>query len=102
AGVEGEDVFLRRLGIHRDQKVDFLLSTVVPAFARTNRVPGRKSRDVGREHVLARYRYTHEEDRSQQDEVGGLAARSVDGGDLETEIVDDALFSRCDLLFLNL
>ena len=28
--------------------------------------------------------------RAQQDEVGGLAAGAVDGGDLDAEIVDDA------------
>ena len=35
--------------------------------------------------------HAHQEDRSQQDQVGGLAARSVDGGDLDAEVVDDAL-----------
>ena len=31
-------------------------------------------------------------------QVGGLAARSVDGGDLNAEIVDDALSMRGDVL----
>ena len=39
---------------------------------------------------LPRHGDAHLEDRPQQDEIGGLAAGSVDGGDLDGEIVDDA------------
>ena len=35
--------------------------------------------------------HAHQENRPQQHHVGGLAARAVDGRDLDAEVVDDAL-----------
>src|SRR5689334_23388853 len=43
-----------------------------------------------REHVLAGHRNTHLEDGVEQNEIRGLTAGAVDGGDLDGEIVDDA------------
>ncbi len=89
ARLEREDVFLRGLRIHRDEEVDFLLPADVAALVRADGVPGRQAGDVRREQVLARHRHAHLEDRAQQDEVRRLAARSVDRGDLDAEVVDD-------------
>ena len=87
--------------IGRKKEVDFLVAmnpetaredvlTLAPG-AGADRVPRGQPRNVRREHVLAGYRHTHLEDRPQKHEIRGLAARSVDGGDLDGEIVDDAL-----------
>jgi hypothetical protein len=62
ARLERQHIFLRGLGIHRDEEVHFLLARDVVPLARANRVPGREPGDVRREHVLARDRDTHEED----------------------------------------
>ena len=94
AGRQREHVFLGRFRVHRHEEVDFLLAADVALGARADGVPGGQARDVRREHVLARHRHAHLEDRAQQHHVGGLAARSVDGGDLDGEIVDDALGAR--------
>src|SRR5262249_14430111 len=99
--LESQDVLFGRLSIHRDEEIDFFLPSDVPALARADGVPSGQPRDVRREHVLARNRDTPEEDRPQQDQIGGLAAGSVDGGDLNAEIVDDALLAACRRLFLN-
>ena len=53
---ERHDVFLRRLRVHGDEEVDFLLTPDVPALAGPDGVPRRQPRDVRREHVLARNR----------------------------------------------
>ncbi len=90
AGVEGEDVLAGGLGIHRDQEVDLLLPGNVAVLVGPDRVPGRQAGDVGGEQVLAGDGDPHLEDGAQQDEIGGLAAGPVDGGDLDTEVVDDA------------
>ncbi len=89
AGIQRQHVFLGRLRIHRDEEIHFLLAANVSALAGSNRVPGGQAGDVRREHVLPGYRHAHQKDGPEQDEVGGLASRSVDGGDLDAEIVDD-------------
>src|SRR5262249_41787422 len=101
AGIERQNVFLSRFGVHRDQEIDLFLPGDVPALAGSNRVPGREPGDVRREHVLAGHRNAHEEKRPQEHQVGGLAAGSVDGCDLNAEIVDDALAARFGGAFLN-
>ncbi len=67
----------------------------VTVLARADRVPGRQTLDIRREQVLAADRDAHAEQRADQDLIGGLAARSVLGGDHEGKIVDDrcALFT---------
>ena len=89
ARVERQHVLFGRFRIHGHEEIDFLLSPDVAALARADGVPGRQPRDVRREHVLARNRYAHQQDGAKEDEIGGLAARSVDGRDLNAEIVDD-------------
>ena len=101
ARIERQDVFLCRLRVHRNQEVDFLLACDVSALARPNRVPGRQAGDIRRKHVLARDGDAHEQNRAQQHEVGRLAAGAVDGGHLEAEVVDHALFTLMGLFFLN-
>src|SRR5207245_1576120 len=49
----------------------------------------------------ARRRDAHQEEGTEEHEVGRLAAGAVDGGDLDTEVVDDALLSGSALLTLN-
>ena len=99
--LERHDVFLRRLRVHGDEEVDFLLTPDIPALAGPNGVPGREPRDVRREHVLARNRNPHQQDGAKEDKVGGLAARSVDRRDLNAEIVDDFGLRRDGLLLGN-
>ena len=70
ARLERHHVFLRRLRVHRDQEVDFLLARDVAVLAGANRVPGRQARDVRREQVLARDRDAHLEDGAQKHDVG--------------------------------
>ena len=57
--LQGEDVFLGGLGIHRDDEVDFLLASDVALLVRPDGVPRGQPRDVRGEHVLARHRDTH-------------------------------------------
>jgi hypothetical protein len=99
--IERQDIFFRRLRIHGDEEVDFLLARKIASLAGSNRVPRRQSRDVRREHVLARHGHAHQQNRSEQDHVRRLAPRSVDGGDLDAEVVDDALASALRTLLLN-
>jgi hypothetical protein len=101
AGIERQDIFLGCFRVHRDEEIDFLLTRDVVALARSDGVPGWQPGDIGREHVLARDRHAHEEHGTQQHHVGRLASRSVDGGHLNTEIVDDTLARRGALFFLN-
>ncbi len=101
ARIQRQHVFLRRLGVHRDEEVDFLLPGDVAALAGPNRVPGGQPGDVGREHVLAGHGNAHQENRTEEHEVGRLAARAIDGGDLDAEIVDDPLLARRSPLLLN-
>ena len=89
ARLEREHVVFRALRVHRDQNVDFLLAAHVPAMIRADRVPRRQAGDVRRKQVLPRHGDAHLEDGPQQDEVRRLAARSVDRGDLDAEVVDD-------------
>ena len=89
ARVERHRVLFGRFRVHGHEEVDFLFPPDVAALARADGVPRGQPRDVRREHVLARNRYAHQQDRAQEHEVGGLAARPVDGGHLNAEIVDD-------------
>src|SRR4029453_4003822 len=88
---ERQPVLFRRLGLHRDEEVDRLLAAELTPLTGADRVPRGQAGDVRREHVLPGGRNTHEEERSQEDHVGSLTARPVDGGDLDAEIVYDAL-----------
>ena len=51
--------------IARKKEIDLLLSRDVVPLAGADGVPGGQARDVRREHVLARYRHAHEQDRSE-------------------------------------
>ena len=88
ARLERQHVLVRGLRVHRDEEVDLLLARDVAVPVGADGVPGRQPGDVGREEVLAGDRHAHLEDRPQQDEVGGLAARAVDRRHLDAEIVD--------------
>ena len=101
ARIERQDVFFRGFRVHRNQEVDFLFPSDIAALAGANRVPGREAGDIRREHVLPGYRDTHQENRAQQDHVGRLATRAIDGRHLDAEIVHDALGAGCGFLFLN-
>ena len=89
AGLERQHVLARRLGVHRDQEVDFLLARDVAVLVGADGEPGRQARDVRREEVLAGDGMPIWKMDAQQHEVGGLAARAVDRGDLDAEVVDD-------------
>ncbi len=91
AGGQGQHIFLGRLGVHGDQEVHLFLPSDVALVTGADGVPGRQAGDVRREHVLAADRHAHLKNGSEKDEVGGLTAGSVDGGDLDGEVVDDAL-----------
>jgi hypothetical protein len=89
ARLEREDVLARRLGVHRDEEVDFLPAGDVAVTAGPNRVPRGQAGDVRREEVFPGHRHAHLEDRAQENEVRRLASRAVDGGHLDAEVVDD-------------
>ncbi len=91
AGIERQHVLARGLRVHGDEEVDLLLARDVAVTVRADRVPRRQSGDVGRKQVLARNGHAHLEDGPQEHQVCGLAARSVDRGDLNAEVVDAAL-----------
>jgi hypothetical protein len=99
--LEREHVFARGLRVHRDDEIDLLLSPDVPVSAGADRVPRRQARNIGREHVLAGDRHAHLENRTQQDKVGGLTAGTVNRGDLDGKVVDNALRARARPGFLN-
>jgi hypothetical protein len=94
AGREGQHILLRRFRVHGNEKVDLFLAADVPLGAGADGVPRGQPGNIRREHVLAGDRNAHLEYRSQEDQVRSLASRSVDGGDLNGEIVDDALRAR--------
>ena len=71
-------------------EVDLLLAGDVAVFAGADGEPGRQAGDVRGKQVLAGDGDTHLEDRPQQHEIGRLAAGTVDGRDLDAEVVDDA------------
>ena len=81
----------RRLRIHRDQEIDFLLAADVAVLVGANRVPGGQSGDVRREHVLAGDRHAHLENAAQQHRVRTLRTGTIDRRDLNAHVVDDSL-----------
>ena len=97
AAVQLHDVLARRLRIHGHQEIDFLAAADVAVPAGAYGEPGGQSRDVGREHVLSRNRDAHLKQGAHQDRIGRLAARAVDGGYLDAEIVDDGKARRAGL-----
>ena len=64
AGSKREDVLPRGLRVHRNQEIDFFLAGDIPILIGTDGVPGGKTCDVRREHVLARHGHTHLEQRT--------------------------------------
>ena len=91
--LHGHGIFARRLGVHRDHEVNFSLARDVPVFIGADGEPGRQTRNIRREEILAAHRHAHLKDGTHQDIVGGLASGSVDSGDLNAEIIHDR-FSR--------
>ena len=88
AAVELHDVFARGFRVHGHQEIDLLAAADVAVLAGADGEPSGQAGDVRGEHVLAGNRDAHLEEGAHQDGVGGLAARPVDGGDLDAEIVD--------------
>ena len=89
AGIQLHDVFARGFRVHGHQEIDFLPAADVAVLAGADGEPGGQPGDIRREHVLPRNRDAHLKDGAHQDGVGGLAARPIDGGDLNAEIVDN-------------
>src|SRR5208337_3454731 len=65
-------VFARRLGIHRDQEIDFFFPGYVAVLAGANGEPGRQALNIRGEHVLSRDGDTHLEDGAHQNIVRRL------------------------------
>ena len=87
-------VFLCGLGIHGDHEIDFFFARDVSVFIGADGVPGRQAGDVRRKQVLARNRNSHLENAAQQNGVGTLRARPVDGRDLNAHVVYDRFLFR--------
>ena len=90
AGIQRLHVLARGLRVHRDQQVDVAFSRDVAVLARTDGEPRRKTLNVRREQVFTADGNTHLENGAHQYTVRRLAPRSVDGGDLDRKVVDDA------------
>ncbi len=82
-------VFVRGLGIHRDQEIDFLLARDVSVFVGADGVPGGQSGDVRRKQILAGDRHAHLENAAQENRVGALRTGTVDRRHLDAHVVDD-------------
>ena len=82
-------VLAPRGNVERDQDVDLVRARHVSFRRDPQLVPRGEAFDVGGKDVFGRYRDSHMEDRSGQNQVCGLAARTVDGGGLDGEVVDD-------------
>ena len=94
-GWQGEDVFLRRLGVHGDQHFYFPLAGYVALFAGADRVPGWQTGDVRREQIFPADGDSHAEDAFEQYQIGRLRPGTVDGRHLNAEVIDDALWCKC-------
>jgi hypothetical protein len=68
-GSQRHRVFLRGLGIHGYEEIDFLLTADVAVLVGTNGVPGRKAGNVRGEHVLAGNRHAHLKNAAQEHSV---------------------------------
>ena len=91
---QAEHVLPGGLRIHRDEDVDLLLAGDVSLPVGPDGEPGGQTGDVGRKQVLPRNGDTHLKDGAQQHEVRRLASGTVDGRDLDAEIVDDGIDRR--------
>src|SRR4029077_1179699 len=69
---EREHVFVRGLGVHRNQEIDFLLARDIAVFVGADGVPRGQSRNVRRKKILTRDRYTHLENTAEKHGIGAL------------------------------
>ena len=76
AGGQRENVILRRFGVHRHQDVDLFLARDIAVLAGANGVPGRQSRDVRGEEILAADGNAHREDAASAGRCSPIAIRS--------------------------
>ena len=93
AGRQRHCVFGRGFRIHGDQEIDLFLAPDVAVFVGADRVPGRKSGNVRREHILAGNRHAHLKNTAEENCVGALRTGAVDCRDLNAHVVDDPLLS---------
>jgi hypothetical protein len=87
AAFELHHVFPRGFRIHRHQKIHFPAPRHESLLAGANREPGRQTGDVRRKHVFSGDRNSHLKKRPQKNGVRRLAAGSVNGRNLNTEVV---------------
>ena len=66
AGREGHNVILCGFGVHRDQKIDFLLAADVTIFIGADGIPGGQSGNVRRKKIFAGNWHAHLKDGTQQ------------------------------------
>ena len=91
AGGKIEHIVAGCFGIHRDEEINPALAADEAVLVGTNGVPRGQAGDVRRKQVLGRNRDAHLEQRPEQNEVGRLTSGAVDGGNLDAEIVNDAV-----------
>ncbi len=87
-GLSCEGVVLGGLLVHAHEDLRVQDVTDVSLGAGADVKPGRQALDVRGKHVLAATRNPHRVQGAQDDEVGGLAPRAVDGPDPDRQIVD--------------
>ena len=87
-GLSWSDVVLGRRLVHADQDLRVEPMPDVALGAGADVEPRRQALDVRGEHVLAAARDPHRVQGAEQDQVGGLASRAVDGADPDRQVVD--------------
>ena len=88
AGHDLVHVVVHRGGVHGDDDFVFVPAGQEAVLVDPDGVPGGKSLDVGGEDVLPRNRNPHAKQGPEDGQVRRLAARSVDGGHGDGEVVD--------------
>ncbi len=90
AGLDGLDVLVPGLRVHRDHQVDAAAAAEPALAGDANFVPGRQALNVRRKDVARAERHAHAQDRTRKQFVRTRRARAVDVGEFDDEVVGGA------------
>ena len=91
SGLEGSEVVFPRGRIHEHLNVGAVSGRLVSFVGEADNVPRWQSRNVRRKEVFSADGNAHVKERLKENQVGRLRPGSVGGGDVDGEVVDDAV-----------
>ena len=90
AGLDGSDVLVPGLGVHRHHQVDAAARAEMACFGHPHFIPGRQALNVGWEDVARGDRYAMAQDSAGEQFVGARRTRAIDVGEADDEVVHAA------------